>query len=81
MEQISSQRYPAGVQALAGIRRRGFVYVDKTNLTFQLVDSGPKYFLLRRPRRFGKSSMLFAMRVYFEGERDLFRGLAIEKLE
>ena len=57
-----------------------FFYVDKTKLIYQLVTSG-KYYNLTRPRRFGKSLLLSTLQAYFEGKRELFEGLEIEKLE
>lgn len=58
----------------------GYLYVDKTSLIYQLVKTG-SYYSLRRPRRFGKSLLLSTIHAYFDGKRELFEGLAIEKLE
>lgn len=73
-------KYPIGIQAFSEIRENGYAYVDKTSQIFQLVESG-KYFFLSRPRRFGKSLLLSTIKAYCEGRKDLFKGLAIEKLE
>lgn len=76
----SKVRYPIGMQSFAEIRKGGFAYVDKTEFVYKLVDSN-KYYFLSRPRRFGKSLLLSTLKSYFEGDRQLFDGLAIEKLE
>ncbi len=81
MAQGEIQRYPVGIQTFSDIREKGFVYIDKTDLIYQLLEFVPKYAFLSRPRRFGKTLLLSTMQAYFEGRRDLFRGLAIEKLE
>ena len=73
-------RYPLGVQTFEKIRKDECVYVDKTALIFQLVKAG-KVYSLSRPRRFGKSLLVSTIKSYFEGRKDLFEGLAIEKLE
>lgn len=73
-------KYPIGIQSFKKIRKEGFVYVDKTDLIFQLT-SDYQYVFLGRPRRFGKSLLMSTLQAYFEGRRDLFTDLAIEKLE
>lgn len=73
-------KLPVGIQDFVGLRRDEFVYVDKTAYIYRLAESG-KQFFLSRPRRFGKSLFLSALRAYWEGRKDLFRGLAIEALE
>ena len=73
-------KLPIGIQGFAGLRNDGYLYVDKTEYIYKAVHSGKQYFL-SRPRRFGKSLLLSAFRAYWEGRRDLFKGLAIEKLE
>ena len=73
-------KYPIGVQSFEKLREEGFVYVDKTALIHKLVNEGTAYFL-SRPRRFGKSLLLSTLQAYFEGKRELFKGLAIEELE
>ncbi|MBQ9172445.1 MAG: AAA family ATPase [Bacteroidales bacterium] len=72
--------YPIGIQTFKEIRTKGFVYIDKTALLYKIVSEG-KYYFLSRPRRFGKSLLLSTIRSYFEGEKDLFEGLAISNLE
>ena len=73
-------KLPIGLQDFAGLRRDGYIYVDKTEYIYQLVHEGKQYFL-SRPRRFGKSLLLSTMKAYWEGKKELFAGLAIEKLE
>lgn len=73
-------KYPVGMASFREIRKGGFLYVDKTMYIHQLVSLG-KYFFLSRPRRFGKSLMISTMESYFRGERELFQGLAIDRLE
>lgn len=73
-------KYPIGIQTFEKIREGGFVYVDKTALIYQLANEG-QYFFLSRPRRFGKSLMLSTLKAYFEGRKELFNGLAIQRLE
>ncbi len=73
-------KYPIGMQSFEDMRTEGFVYVDKTARMYELTSMG-KYYFLSRPRRFGKSLLLSTMESYFLGKRELFKGLAIEKLE
>ena len=75
-----SVKYPIGIQNFEKLRKDGYIYVDKTALMYQLVDRGSYYFL-SRPRRFGKSLLISTLEAYFEGKRELFEGLAVEKLE
>ena len=75
-----ARKLPIGIQSFEKIRRDGFVYVDKTAYVFELAQAGVPAFL-SRPRRFGKSLLVSTMRAYFEGRRDLFAGLEIERLE
>ena len=72
--------YPVGIQNFEEIRKGNYSYIDKTALVYKLVQSG-KYYFLSRPRRFGKSLLLSTLESYFRGKKELFRGLAIEKLE
>ena len=74
------RKLPIGIQTFEEIRKEGYLYVDKTAFVYQLVSSGKPYFL-SRPRRFGKSLFLTTLEAYFQGRKDLFEGLAIEKLE
>ena len=71
---------PIGIQDFEDLRTRGCIYVDKTELIYKLATEGKPYFL-SRPRRFGKSLLLSTMEAYFLGKKELFKGLAIEKLE
>ncbi|MDY4551126.1 MAG: AAA family ATPase, partial [Parabacteroides sp.] len=73
-------KYPIGIQSFERIRKEGYVYVDKTDLIYQLVTTGSIYFL-SRPRRFGKSLLVSTLEHYFLGHKELFKGLAIELLE
>ena len=73
-------KYPIGIQNFGEVRRNGYVYVDKTALMDKLVSEG-KYYFLSRPRRFGKSLFLSTLESYFNGEKDLFDGLAVNQLE
>ncbi len=73
-------KYPIGMQSFDQIREEGYVYVDKTALVYELANSGKIYFL-SRPRRFGKSLLISTLKHYFQGHKELFKGLAIEGLE
>ncbi len=72
--------YPIGRQNLEDIRRGGYVYIDKTALIYKLASTG-KYYVLGRPRRFGKSLLISTMEAYFQGKKELFDGLAVASLE
>ena len=72
--------YPIGIQNFEKIRKDGYLYIDKTALIYQLVTTG-RYYFLSRPRRFGKSLLLSTLEAYFQGKKELFEGLAMEKLE
>ena len=78
---MQQRRYPLGVQYFPEIREEGRVYVDKTEQVYRLTHLDSKYIFLNRPRRFGKSLLTSTLRCYFEGRRDLFKGLAIDNLE
>ena len=73
-------KYPIGIQDFEKIIEDGYVYVDKTDLVYKLANEGHVYFL-SRPRRFGKSLLISTLKYYFQGRKDLFKGLAIDKLE
>ena len=75
-----SKTYPIGIQNFESLRNDNYFYVDKTKLIYQLARSG-RYYFLSRPRRFGKSLLISTLEAYFEGKKELFRGLAIENLE
>lgn len=70
-------KYPIGIQKFEKLRNEGFLYIDKTALIMKMVQEGCYYFL-SRPRRFGKSLLLSTIQAYFEGKRELFKGLAID---
>lgn len=73
---MTDQLFPIGVQDFRTIREKNCYYVDKTSLILNLLKGGCHYFL-SRPRRFGKSLLLDTIRCVFQGEEELFRGLAI----
>ena len=73
-------KYPIGIQTFEKIIKGGYVYVDKTNLVYKLVSTG-EYYFISRPRRFGKSLLTTTLEAYFQGKKELFKGLAIEQLE
>lgn len=77
---MAQRLYPLGIQTFSEIRRRDMLYVDKTEYVYRMASSG-KFFFLSRPRRFGKSLLVSTFQSYFEGIKELFKGLAIEKLE
>ena len=77
---MSNKIYPIGIQNFEKIRKEGYFYIDKTALVYQLVKTGSYYFL-SRPRRFGKSLLISTLEAYFQGKKELFTGLAVEKLE
>lgn len=72
--------YPIGIQTFEEIIKKNMLYVDKTEYVYRMANTG-KYFFLSSPRRFGKSLLTSTFKSYFEGKKDLFKGLAMEKLE
>ena len=74
------RKLPIGIQTFEKLREGNFLYVDKTAYVYQLASTSTPYFL-SRPRRFGKSLFITTLESYFQGRKDLFEGLAIEKLE
>ena len=74
------RKLPIGIQGFRSLRDDGYMYVDKTEYIYNLAHTG-KQFFLSRPRRFGKSLLLSAMRTYWEGEKEYFEGLKILELE
>lgn len=78
---MAKKLYPIGIQTFELIRKDNNAYVDKTEYVYDITHTNGKYFFLSRPRRFGKSLLLSTMKSYFEGRKDLFKGLAIEGLE
>ena len=73
--------YPLGIQTFERIRKEDRLYIDKTEYIYRMTHSDSVYCFLSRPRRFGKSLFVTTLKSYFEGKKDLFKGLAIEKLE
>ena len=78
---MATKLYPIGMQTFSEIREEDFLYVDKTEYIYRMSHTSGKYFFLSRPRRFGKSLLVSTFESYFEGKKELFKGLAIEKLE
>ena len=77
----SRRKYPIGIQTFSKIREEGYLYIDKTEYVYRMTHTNSLYMFLSRPRRFGKSLLTSTLHAYFEGRKDLFAGLAIEKLE
>ncbi len=76
-EMTQGLKYPVGIQSFSEIISGGYAYVDKTMFVKMMVGTG-KYYFLSRPRRFGKSLFLSTLQAYFEGRRDLFKGLYLD---
>jgi hypothetical protein len=76
----SSPKYPVGIPSFSEIREGNYLYVDKTELVYRLTHSFKNVFL-SRPRRFGKSLFVSTLQAYFEGRKELFEGLDMERLE
>lgn len=74
------RKLPIGIQTFEEIRKEGYLYVDKTEFVYQMAHTGKPYFL-SRPRRFGKSLLLSTFEAYFQGRKELFRGLVIEQFQ
>ena len=81
MEALLQKLYPLGVQTFSKIREGNYVYIDKTEYVYRMTHSGSNYIFLSRPRRFGKSLLTSTLHSYFEGRKELFEGLAIDKME
>ena len=77
---MNARFLPIGIQDFEKLRNGNYIYADKTSLIYQLTRTGTPYFL-SRPRRFGKSLLLSTIEAYFLGKKELFKGLALEKLE
>lgn len=80
METMPVRKFPIGVQDFTSLREADFLYVDKTALVYRLAVTGAQIFL-SRPRRFGKSLLLSTLEAYFLGRKEVFKGLAMERLE
>ena len=81
MAETRNRRLPVGIQSFEEIREGGYLYVDKTDIVWQLANRGKKYNYLSRPRRFGKSLLVDTLEAYFLGKKELFEGLRIMELE
>ena len=79
-DDMTGRRYPVGIQTFSRMIREGMVYVDKTDLVWQLAHYGT-FIFLSRPRRFGKSLLTSTLESYFQGEREMFEGLKIMEFE
>ena len=77
--ELLTRKYPVGIQTFERIIKEGFVYVDKTDLVWQLAHYATFVFM-SRPRRFGKSLLTSTLESYFKGDRELFEGLKITNL-
>lgn len=77
---MAAKKYPLGIQTFSEIAKGNYYYADKTDVVYRLVHYA-KYHFLSRPRRFGKSLFVSTLQAYFEGKKELFKGLAIEQLE
>ena len=78
---MNERRLPVGIQSFEEIRKGGYLYVDKTDIIWNLVNRGKKYNYLSRPRRFGKSVLVDTLEAYFLGKKELFEGLEVMKLQ
>ena len=81
MVETNDRRLPVGIQSFEEIRKDGYLYVDKTDIIWQLANKGKKYNYLSRPRRFGKSVLVDTLEAYFMGKKELFEGLKIMQME
>ena len=81
MVETNDRILPVGIQSFEEIRKEGYLYVDKTDIIWQLANRGKKYNYLSRPRRFGKSILVDTLEAYFLGKKELFDGLKIMQLE
>ena len=75
------EEMPDRIQTFEEIINKDYLYIDKTEYIYRMANGASKYCFLSRPRRFGKSLLTSTLHSYFAGKKDLFRGLAIEKLE
>ena len=81
MTEMNDRRLPVGIQSFEKIRKEGYLYVDKTDIIWQLANRNKTYNYLSRPRRFGKSILVDTLQAYFEGKKELFEGLKVMELE
>ena len=80
MEKKQLKRLPVGIQTFEKIRENDMLYIDKTEYIWNMIHLG-NYIFLSRPRRFGKSLLVSTLQAYYEGRKDLFKGLFIETVE
>ena len=81
MVETNDRILPVGIQSFEQIRKEGYLYVDKTDIIWQLANRNKTYNYLSRPRRFGKSVLIDTLEAYFMGKKELFEGLKIMQLE
>ena len=81
MVEINDRKLPVGIQSFEKIRKEGYLYVDKTDIIWQLANRNKTYNYLSRPRRFGKSVLVDTLESYFMGKKELFEGLKIMQME
>lgn len=81
MTDIHKRKLPAGIQSFKTIREEGYLYVDRSDVVWNLVNNGKKFSFLSRPRRFGKSVLVDTLQTYLEGRKVLFDGLKMMQLE
>ena len=81
MVETNDRRLPVGIQSFEKIRKEGYLYVDKTDIIWQLANRDKTYNYLSRPRRFGKSVLVDTLESYFLGKEELFEGLKIMQME
>lgn len=79
--ELQQKFYPIGIQTFSELINKNYLYIDKTEYVYHMTHSASKYMFLSRPRRFGKSLLTSTLHSYFAGQKELFKGLAIEKLE
>ena len=80
MDMNKLKRLPVGIQTFSEVINLDCLYIDKTEYIWNMIHLS-KYIFLSRPRRFGKSLLVSTLQAYFEGKRELFKGLAMERLE
>lgn len=81
MANLNGRRLPVGIQSFQKIRKEGYLYVDKTDIIWDMVNNGDQFVYLIRPRRFGKSVLVDTLQMYLEGRKELFDGLKIMDME
>ena len=81
MIETNDRKLPVGIQSFEEIRKGGYLYVDKTDIIWQLANRDKTYYYLSRPRRFGKSVLVDTLEAYFMGKKELFEGLKIMQME